>query len=716
MPRDLTAQDSVPVDTNDTPRSRCIRLVRLGYDYLARAKYLQAEIAFQKAFECFPENPQALIGQAETMWALNRLDEVVSICRQVLAISPDDLRTLLMLALGYFKIGDWERSAHYYQRILRIDRNIPEAWFGLGQIALVNRDSNKAMEHFRRMVAIKPVTAATMCLLSRTGLDGFPEAGKFLDFWKNIVGRYVRETLASGRGAQDLIEYFKKFLVKEPTNALLMYLLASIVIFDPHADSHEGRLLLEQCATLLPRWSAIFSLLAHTEHSAHLAGESGDSDVNVMKAELHLRHAISLEPYNPDIYEQLWVTLFCQGRTMEAHDELVRFEKRKQALQELAPGDDPGVRYILSSASAPVLGQGGIPSGTAGIGLIGLLDYYVKSQELGIIPKKEAIILAPVEKIVNPCYLDYWQQFVTIIKDQTQIEQMMPMEPSLRYRIDGVAPLPDGRWGPWWQAMAAVEHEWERLGRGSLLKLKDEHREQGYDRLAALGVHPGDWFVCLHVRDNGDAATPNNCDIESYRLAVEEIISRGGVVFRMGDPGMPPLSIDSDRFFDYAHMDWRSDFMDVFLVAQCKFFVGTASGLCMVAHSFGIPSAMTNFTPQAARPFSSRDIFTPKLTRRISDGTFLGFREAGEEPLGLNFMGAVYRQHGVEFVNNTPEEILELVKEMFDRLNGTFQYNSKDRELQERYNAITRNIRGSFGENSPIGKSFIERHEDLLRA
>jgi hypothetical protein len=104
----------------------------------------------------------------------------------------------------------------------------------------------------------------------------------------------------------------------------------------------------------------------------------------------------------------------------------------------------------------------------------------------------------------------------------------------------------------------------------------------------------GAWFVGLHVREGTDRMHDvRNSDISTYRLAVEEIAKRGGWVLRMGDRSMRPWP----NTIDYAHSAERKDWMDVFLWAEGRFFIGTGSRPQLIPQTFGKPVAIANWGP-----------------------------------------------------------------------------------------------------------------------
>ena len=270
-------------------------------------------------------------------------------------------------------------------------------------------------------------------------------------------------------------------------------------------------------------------------------------------------------------------------------------------------------------------------------------------------------------------------------------------------------------------ALALIEQHWDREKRGPLFKLTPEDINYGRDRLSSLGVPKDAWFACLHVRDGGFKGNEffREAPIEDYLMAIQAVADRGGWVIRMGDPTMTPLP-QMDNVIDYPHSDMYSDRMDIILCGLCRFFIATSSGLYCVARPFGKPIVQTNYLPTCALFLSNQDVFLPKLARRISgDGKLLNFSEIMSAPFSFGVHDINYKQLGVELINNTPEEIKEIVEEMIDKLDGKFKVDATDEALQANFKEMTAKVETLYGlDNVPIncqiGTHFLRRYQYLL--
>jgi putative glycosyltransferase (TIGR04372 family) len=264
---------------------------------------------------------------------------------------------------------------------------------------------------------------------------------------------------------------------------------------------------------------------------------------------------------------------------------------------------------------------------------------------------------------------------------------------------------------------AEIQRAW--ADRPPLLSLSQEHRNRGRAQLSAAGVPPDAWFVCIHSRAPGYATYDDhlhqyrNSDIANYVAAAEALVERGGWCIRLGDRTMPRLP-RLRGVVDYAHSDFKSDWMDVFLCASCTFFLGNSSGLSSVSSVFGVPVALANLTPICMLPFSAGHIGIPKLVWSLSEGRYLTFPEAFASPSSDYRFTHLFQEAGLRVDENAPEEIRELAMEMLDRLEGRLTYGDDDERRQAAYRRLFRPGHYSYGAPSRIGRDFLRKYEHLM--
>ena len=186
----------------------------------------------------------------------------------------------------------------------------------------------------------------------------------------------------------------------------------------------------------------------------------------------------------------------------------------------------------------------------------------------------------------------------------------------------------------------------------------------------------------------------------------------------MGDTTMTTLP-KIDNVIDYPHSVIYSDRMDIILCGLCRFFIATSSGLYTVAKAFGKPIVQTNYLPTSSIYFSKQDVFLPKLSKRVKDSTLLKFSEIMSAPFSFGIHDINYKRMGVELINNTPEEIAEIVEEMIDKLDGQFKIDATDEDLQAKFKDMTARVETLYDlDNVPIncqiGTHFLRRYQYLL--
>lgn len=343
-------------------------------------------------------------------------------------------------------------------------------------------------------------------------------------------------------------------------------------------------------------------------------------------------------------------------------------------------------------------------------------DLYVKMGILGWGPACKGILLTRGGNIANLCFSNYWRRYIRIISNPLIVHLLFPLAAFIQYNTASIK-MPDGDVLPEDVASAIVQKQWADEGRPPLLTVSNSHFERGWDCLEQLGVPRRAWFVCIHARESGyfnqyndSFDSQRNVDINTYLLAVKTIVEAGGWVIRMGDPTMKPLP-PMDHVIDYVHSEVRSDWMDIFCCAECRFFLGTNSGLHIVSFDFGVPCALTNYIPFATLPISGKHIYIPKLYWSTTEERYLTFKEALTPPLDFTDNNNVFKLFNIKIVDNTPEEINDLVLEMLDRLNGSIKYSEEDENLQEEFFKLLPYKKRIGGK---MGRAFLRKYARLL--
>jgi putative glycosyltransferase (TIGR04372 family) len=411
----------------------------------------------------------------------------------------------------------------------------------------------------------------------------------------------------------------------------------------------------------------------------------------------HWRKAISLQ--TDDRYAQLYqrsLTLLHRGKADAMMDILWMGMEAQEEFAQAHQLNRLGIRFLREW--------------TCAIGHMALLDIYVKMGILGWRPPYRPIVLDA--KPANRCYLDYWRRYLPdLITDPEAVKLLTPLAIRLEDHMHMIT-FADSKKMYFTAAAAAVQEKWEAEGRSPLLTLTESDHERGRGCLKRLGVPPDAWFVSLHVRDTG-SGNARDSDINTYRMAIESIVAWGGWVIRMGEPSMPPLP-PMPQVIDYAHSGARSDWMDVFLWARCRFFIGTRSGPAHVPPTFGIPCVLTNSFPMAM-PFPYQSIGIYKLYQREKEKRLLSFGEACASGVGLSESSNYIASLGIRLVDNTPEEINDVVLEMLERLEGTLEYSTEDEQLQERFKRLKPNFTNRFGISAcRVGRAFLRKYAHLL--
>jgi len=226
-----------------------------------------------------------------------------------------------------------------------------------------------------------------------------------------------------------------------------------------------------------------------------------------------------------------------------------------------------------------------------------------------------------------------------------------------------------------------------------------EEEARGEAGLRLMGIPAGTPFICLIARDSAflNGLSPRNWsyhnyrdnDIQNYVLAAEEIANRGYFVVRMGAKVLDAIKSDHPMVIDYATNGMRNDFMDIYIGAKCEFCISGGSGFNAVPNIFRRPIAFGNVVPLGSI-WTSREQFVA-ITKHywsVQDNRELTVGEIINRDIGFSYQTSDYESKGIQLIENTPEEIRDIVIELVERLKGTWQPHKDDEDLQRKFWAI----------------------------
>jgi len=254
-----------------------------------------------------------------------------------------------------------------------------------------------------------------------------------------------------------------------------------------------------------------------------------------------------------------------------------------------------------------------------------------------------------------------------------------------------------------------------------------EEERLGRSELRAIGIPEGALFICFHARDpeyvsvkypgrGTDVYNYRDSNVHKHIPAAERMTGRGYFAIRMGAVVKEPLQTTNPMIIDYATKH-RSDFMDIYLCANCYFFIGDESGFNRVPSIFRRPLANINVIPiDLIHTQGPKDLFILKKLWLREEGRFLKFREIFEMGANSIVITEQYEEAGIEPVENSAEEIVALAVEMDERLKGTWRPGDEDEELQRRFWALfkptLKQMHGLI--ESRIGTDFLRQNQELL--
>ena len=258
------------------------------------------------------------------------------------------------------------------------------------------------------------------------------------------------------------------------------------------------------------------------------------------------------------------------------------------------------------------------------------------------------------------------------------------------------------------------------------LSFLPEEDKMGQEGLRSLGIPKGAPFVCLAVRDDAYLRNQSphldwsrhdyrDCDVQNYILASKKLTERGYFVVRMGAVVNTALKVEHPMIIDYATRGLRNDFMDVYLGANCAFCISSTLGLDMIPISFRRPIVFVDCAPlELLRTSSPSYLSTVKKYWLSEQERYMTAKEIFISGSGRFQATSDFKELKIELFESTPQEILEVVLEMDDRLKKQWKSTDEDEILQQQFFELLPKISYHGEIRSRIGSDFLRKNQDWL--
>ena len=214
-------------------------------------------------------------------------------------------------------------------------------------------------------------------------------------------------------------------------------------------------------------------------------------------------------------------------------------------------------------------------------------DLFLRRRQLGIYPDGPYYCFISNPNVANRQLLNMWKRVIPVCESSV-----------LSWLYYGMLPILKRT--PFYQDLPMKSSEYFEFNNTiSLLYFTHDEIEKGREILSQMNVNfDKDEFVCIFARDatylkqtipynDWSYHNARNSDIDILIETTKYLIEKDFTVIRVGSIVNKPINYSHKKLIDYPYSEYQSDFLDVFLVAQCKFVLAAgASGVVHLADIF----------------------------------------------------------------------------------------------------------------------------------
>lgn len=204
------------------------------------------------------------------------------------------------------------------------------------------------------------------------------------------------------------------------------------------------------------------------------------------------------------------------------------------------------------------------------------------------------------------------------------------------------------------------------------IEIEDQQNEQSLKILSKFGINKEQPYVCLHVREglyrnDINRRAYRNSNIENYYELIKFLCKKNIYVIRIGRISENKIKIRDKLIIDLPFLDCKKDFLDLFLIKNCNFFIGDQSGPTDVAMFFNKDCLKTNMVRIfELGPVTAKSRSICKIPFFKNNKKLLNLNEYLELPY-LYHHGAFINED-LDFVENSSEELYFAIKEYYSTI------------------------------------------------
>ena len=94
----------------------------------------------------------------------NKLDEAITFYRRAVLAAPDQAMLNTGLGMALLKNKEYSQAQQYLEKAIRLDQGYFESQFGMGYVFLINGNSQKAAEYFKKSMELMPTLGGAFYL------------------------------------------------------------------------------------------------------------------------------------------------------------------------------------------------------------------------------------------------------------------------------------------------------------------------------------------------------------------------------------------------------------------------------------------------------------------------------------------------------------------------------------------------------------------------